>query len=468
MGITRRPLLLGALGSAFAGAAFAQNSGFEGEWNGTLQAGGATLRLHLVIAAGPQAILFSVDQGNARIPASSAAINGDQINLAFAAVNATFVGRLANGRIEGSFTQGQTFPLAFERGAAPAAPPPIPVVALTPEVLRGLREQCGSPALAAAAAKLNGGRIALVDGVRSTVATTLVTVQDRWHLGSITKSMTATLVARCVEAGAVSWDDTVGGVLGAAVPEMRADYRDVNFRHLLSHRAGLKANIEMEDFMRFPRENADPRSDRTAYARLALQQPPEGPKEETFLYSNSGFVIAGAMLEAKLGAKWEDLIRTRLFEPLGMTSAGFGAPGAPGAFDQPVGHARGPDGALIAFAPGGPVTDNPAVLGPAGRAHASFDDVLTYLAAHRDRTQFLRTESWSMLHTPPFGGDYAMGWIKRGDALWHNGSNTLWYAEVAFNSAQGVVAVAAANCGDMGRVSPAVGAALHGAVSAVA
>jgi hypothetical protein len=113
MQVSRRPLLLGALGAALPGAAFAQNSGFEGEWNGTLRAGGATLRLHLVIAAGPQATLFSVDQGNARIPTSSAAIDGDQVSLAFAGVNATFVGRLINGRIDGSFTQGQTFPLMF-------------------------------------------------------------------------------------------------------------------------------------------------------------------------------------------------------------------------------------------------------------------------------------------------------------------------------------------------------------------
>lgn len=224
----------------------------------------------------------------------------------------------------------------------------------------------------------------------------------------------------------------------------------------------------MADLMSFPRANDDPRSDRIAYARLALQQPPEGPKEQTFLYSNSGFVIAGAMLEAKLGAKWEDLIRARLFEPLGMASAGFGAPGSPGALDQPVGHAPGADGVLVPFPPGGPITDNPAVLGPAGRVHASFDDVLKYLAAHRDGAQILRPETWSMLHTPPFGGDYAMGWIRRDDALWHNGSNTLWYAEVAVDRGRKIVGVAAANDGNLGRVQPAVSAALSDAMSAVA
>ena len=98
--------------------------------------------------------------------------------------------------------------------------------------------------------------------------------------------MTATLVARAVEAGVVSWADTVGGVLGGAITDMRAEYRDATFRHLLSHRAGLQVNIEMSHFLRFPRESADSRADRVAFARLALQQAPGGAREQHFEYSN--------------------------------------------------------------------------------------------------------------------------------------------------------------------------------------
>jgi len=72
--------------------------------------------------------------------------------------------------------------------------------------------------------------------------------------------------------------------------------------------------------------------------------------------------------------------------------------------------------------------------------------MLVYLSAHRDQSSFLSKESWRTLHTPPFGGDYAMGWIVRSDgSLWHNGSNTMWYAEVLFNSRTGVSAVATCN-----------------------
>src|SRR5690606_27670775 len=113
----------------------------------------------------------------------------------------------------------------------------------------------------------------------------------------------------------------------SAIPDMRAEYRDVTFRHLLSHRSGLPGNIELADLLRFPRESADSREDRIAYARLGLQTAPRGPKEQTFEYSNTGYVIAGAMLEAKLGAPWETLIQRHVFDPLGMASAGQGAPG---------------------------------------------------------------------------------------------------------------------------------------------
>ncbi len=463
--IARRPLLLGAVAAGFAGLpALAQsNAGFEGEWNGTLMIGSQSLRLHLVIETGPHATLFSVDQGNARIPADRVEIHGAAISMTFPAVNASYQGALANGRITGQFTQGQTFPLEFTPGAAPAAPPPPPLQHMSQDVLRGLRVQSGAPAMACAARSTNGKHIAFADGLRSANGAAAATTADQWHLGSMTKSMTATLVARLVDAGRVSWDDTVGGVLGSSIREIRAEYRDVSFRHLLCHRAGLQPNIPMERLGDFQRDNPDPRQERITWSRIALSMDPVGPKETTFAYANNGYIIAGTMLEVKCGAKWEDLIAAQVFDPLGMRSAGFGAPGTPGRLDQPVGHAPGAAGPHTPYPPGGAVSDNPAVLGPAGRVHATLEDVLTFCAAHRDRTSLLRPQTWDTLHTPPFGGDYAMGWIKRDSRFWHNGSNTLFYTEMTFDPATGVVCVAACNDGNLEAVTPQVRTALRDA-----
>ena len=63
--------------------------------------------------------------------------------------------------------------------------------------------------------------------------------------------MTATLVARLVEKGGISWDDTIHAQLGESVPKMHDDYRDVTFNHLLLHRGGLAANIPIEHFADF-------------------------------------------------------------------------------------------------------------------------------------------------------------------------------------------------------------------------
>lgn len=465
MQLTRRPLLLGAAAAGLvSGAAFAQTAAdFEGEWNGVLDVGAAQLRLRLIVEPGPAVSLISVDQGGARIPGAEARIEGATLSVHFPAVSASYTGTLQDGRIVGEFTQGQAFPLNFQRGEVEAAAPD----ALTQAGLAALRAEAGAPALGAAAANRDGRALSLADGLRMIGREENVTTSDRWHLGSITKSMTATLVARCVEAGDIAWSDTVGGVLGAAVPDMRDEYRDANFLHLLSHQAGLQANIPQ--LALFPRYRDDAREDRVRLAQFALQQEPEGPKGESFTYSNSGYVIAGAMLEARLGATWETLIQERVFAPLGMSTAGQGAPGNEGAYDQPVGHAAlTADAALQAFPPGAMITDNPAALGPAGRAHASFEDVLKYLDAHRERrAPFLSAESWQALHTPHFGGEYALGWVRRGDMLWHNGSNTLWYAEVMFDRNRGVSAVAAANDGRLASAAPAVGAALVGAAAAV-
>ena len=467
MMITRRPVLMGAAAAGLmAGNAYAQAvSDFMGDWNGALNMGSQTLRLRLVVSEGPSSTLYSVDQGNSAIPVGTTTIVGGRITLDIPVIRASFTGELRDGRIEGQFTQGGTLPLVFQRGEATASATAV----LTEARLEALRAGINTPAMAAAATKSGGRSIAFATGLRAVGHEQRVTTSDKWHLGSITKSMTATLVARLAEAGRISWTDTVGGVLGGAIPDMRADYRDVTFRHLCSHRAGLQGNIEMSALAAFPRESADARADRIRYAGLGLKQEPRGPKETTFEYSNTGYVIVGAMLETKMGAPWEALVQEYVFNPLGMASAGQGAPGTPGAWDQPCGHAPNATGAMEPFPPGGGVNDNPAALGPAGRVHANFEDVQKYLLAHCEmRSGFLNRESWQTLHTPPFGGPYAMGFSRQGNALWHNGSNTLWYAEVMFDQSRGIVAAAAANDGRAGDLRAPVGTALIEAAQAVA
>lgn len=439
----------------------------DGDWTGRLAVGPG---LRLVLRApnglnGPVS-LISLDQGASAIPGTGEETATGRVLLEFPAIRGRFEGKKDGAAIVGQWMQGaNALPLTFQRGAGGLAPPPV--TPLTQEGLVAIRTKSGAPAIAAAAQRQGRAALLMADGMRAADASQAVTTNDKWHIGSITKSVTATLVAALVDDGAIGWDDTVQSVLGATAPDMLEVYKSVTLRHLLSHRSGMPANIAVSDLLAFRSRTEPLPQQRQDYVRRCLAAPAAGPKEATAVYSNSGFVVAGAMLEAKTGMPWEDLVRTRIFGPLGMQGAGFGAPDITPGLSQPVGHAAGfVEGMRIPYRPGDAVADNPAVLGPAGTIHARMADMLSYLAAHRDRGPLLKAQSWSILHAPPFGGNSAMGWIVDSAGLWHNGSNTLWYAEVAVRKS-GAVAFAGVNYGALQTATPAVGEALKAVEAAI-
>lgn len=142
-----------------------------------------------------------------------------------------------------------------------------------------------------------------------------------------------------------------------------------------------------------------------------------------------------------------------VFAPLGMASAGFGAPDALGG-DAPCGHIRQADGECTPH----PRADNPPAHGPAGTVHVSLRDWARFLAlmlaaARGEATGLLSEATAAQLVTPGFGGDYACGWsaVHRGwagdlPALNHTGSNTFWHVDVWLAPARNVALIAGANC----------------------
>jgi len=171
-----------------------------------------------------------------------------------------------------------------------------------------------------------------------------------------------------------------------------------------------------------------------------LAAEPAAKPGERFLYSNAGYILVGAILEARTGRSWEDLLRSEVLGPLALRSAGFGPPGVKDLLTQPRGH-RGQPGSLVAVEPG-PNADNPPFLGPAGTLHLSIADVARWGQAHltgeRGTDGVLRAATFRRLHQPPVpDADYACGWVVQRDGarrvIWHNGSNTMWYIILAFD-----------------------------------
>jgi len=293
-----------------------------------------------------------------------------------------------------------------------------------------------------------------VAGLRRADGTAPVDDDDLWHIGSLTKSMTATLAARMVEAGLIGWDTTAGEAFGDRYPDMRDAWQDVTLEAFLRHASGMGANLGPLATLL---QGQGPRED---YVSRVLSEAPE-TERGGYLYSNAGYVVAGAMLEAAGGASWEDLVAREVFDPLGLSSAGFGPP----AGDQPMGHRAALIGGLRPVPPG-PRADNIPALGPAGRVHLSGGDMLRYLRVHLVReADYLSADSWERLHRAEGPGDYAMGWVDMDGVLRHSGSNTMWFAQMRLHEAEGVAVFVAVNAALLDRVRAPVEAAAEAALA---
>ena len=147
----------------------------------------------------------------------------------------------------------------------------------------------------------------------------------------------------------------------------------------------------------------------------------------------------------------------RLFTPLGMYSAGFGAPGTPAGVDQPWGHRRGSGNAWVPSR-----FDNAAALGPAGTVHVSIADWAKFIQLWfpNSEPKILDREALNTLITPR-PGIYAAGWFvvdrpwAAGLALNHTGTNTYWFSLlwVAPNRERAYLAVANSAESDLSQTS---------------
>jgi CubicO group peptidase (beta-lactamase class C family) len=303
------------------------------------------------------------------------------------------------------------------------------------EALEPIRVKHHLPALGGAIVTSHGLVALAVTGVRKAGTDVAVTPADLWHLGSDTKAMTAAWIARAVagSAGRLTWESTIGSVLTQETAGAPEAFRNITLTQLLCHRAGLPPNV---NWQQAARAAAAPRAQRLEAVRMAAATSLLSVPGSKYEYSNLGFVLAAAMAEKVTDAAWEDAIQTSIFTPLGMSSAGFGGLGTPGTIDQPWPHTG--NGQPTAM--NGPLVDNAEVMGPAGTVHCSLADWAKFIADQLDglqgRGKLFPPATYTQLHTPPFGGDYAFGWLAAerawagGTAYTHAGSNTMNFAVV--------------------------------------
>ncbi|MDX2168022.1 MAG: serine hydrolase domain-containing protein [Deltaproteobacteria bacterium] len=315
------------------------------------------------------------------------------------------------------------------------------------DTLRPYLERYRLPALAAAVVR--DGKVVAAGSVGTRRAGTArpVTLDDRFHIGSDTKAMTALLAAMLVEEGLLRWNSTVAEIFPELAAGMDARRRTVTLEQLLSHTSGEAADgpalVAVLDQSLAQPGNLDEM--RRWLIREWGRQPLANPPGQGFTYANMNYVFAGAMIERVTGRTWDELISERVFAPLALSSAGLGNQATLGRVDAPLGHAI-VDGKVKAFL-AGPNGDNPPIIGPAGIAHMSVLDFARWAAWNAGEGKrgpaLVRPETLQKLHTPvvaippkpdsppgtPRGGKYGLGWGQVEVAwaaqplLTHNGSN---------------------------------------------
>ncbi len=196
--------------------------------------------------------------------------------------------------------------------------------------------------------------------------------QTLWPLASITKSFTASAVMSLIEDGRLGMWSKVSAVF----PEFTGDGREeITLRHLLTHTSGLPMGPANSDELERAGASAEEHIAH-AYTDPLLFPPGTGQS-----YSDTGYGLAGLMAAKVAGVSFPELIRTRVFEPAGLTETFLDLPQE---LMPRVAHVAGADGTAIDW--------GAQIAHPSYGVAATVSDVLRFLR-HFDPTSDLRLHS---------------------------------------------------------------------------
>jgi CubicO group peptidase (beta-lactamase class C family) len=278
-----------------------------------------------------------------------------------------------------------------------------------------------------------------------------VTINDQFLLCSAGKAMTATLAAMTIEDGKLKRSSTLSEIF-PEMAHMDPGWKVATVGQLLEHRAGAPSDLDrFWTMLRLVYSRGTPAEKRRSIVAKILSQPPEYPPGSRYIYSSLDYFIICEILEKQDGEPTEAMIRSRLWKPLGITDAGFGAPGSQGTIEQPWGHWG------MVFA-GHPVEPGrfvaqltmPLFYGPVGAIHMSVIDWSHFISLnlrgdpenpHRNAI-LISASSFADLHESHQGTFYESGWIlltkdwanghRAGDTgrvISSQGDNGFWHCE---------------------------------------
>ena len=238
----------------------------------------------------------------------------------------------------------------------------------------------------------------------------------KYNLGSINKIFTRLAIGQLVQAGKLSFDDTLGKIL----PDYpNADARQkVTVRHLLEMRSGI-GDFFGERFDATPKNRFRTNSD---YLPMFAADPLAFEPGSQRLYSNGGYAVLGAIIEKASGQDYYDYVREHIFLPAGMT--------ATDSFEADVPVPNLAEGYTLLWGPGeksmpGPRRTNiysrPARGSAAGGGYSTADDLLRFTnAVLADKLLSPAYTDWYLTDVEP--GTGAVPPRSQGDLGWNGGA----------------------------------------------
>jgi CubicO group peptidase (beta-lactamase class C family) len=218
--------------------------------------------------------------------------------------------------------------------------------------------------------------------------------RTRFNIGSVTKMFTAIAIGRLVDRGAVQFDAPIGRYL----PGLKPEVADITLGELLSHTSGLGDYFQPENL-----KAIEAATTASHLLPLALAAAPAYPPGSRRAYSNSGYVVLGAVIEKVSGETWSAFVQKEILNPVGMADTRFDSLGGATPMSR-----MSPEGPLAASRP----APGPPLASPAGGMFSTPADLSRLLSALFDG-RLLTEKTLAVLLAPrtdPAGGPGLFGY----------------------------------------------------------
>ncbi len=362
----------------------AESPDISGRWDGTIYIPGSELKISVNFTRDSSGILGGTidipQQGASNLPLLNLKQTDGNVEFGISHVpgEPTFKGILSARRdsIAGDFIQGSgNFKFALARQSDAAAAQESQALQ---EKFKGLREYVTAsmkdwkvPGLAMAIVK--DGQVVFSEGfgLRDVKNNLPVTSHTLFAIGSSTKAFTTMLMGMLVDDGKLDWDKPVRNYIPSFKMKDQFASERMTPRDLTTHRSGLPRH----DLVWY---NNLTSSRKDLVDRLQYLEPNKDFRTD-FQYQNIMFLTAGYLTEQVSGKSWEDNVRERIFNPLGMTASNFSVLESQKAADYSLPYKE--EDSVVNQIPFRQITQ----MGPAGSINSNLADMTKWVMLHLNK-----------------------------------------------------------------------------------